>query len=89
MSSKIALTLVAQGERLGRYLVDTNALQWSDIIGLFGLHGLNPVALRVTTQSFASIGREANWHYIIDEIEVTREEVAPSLVEITLEHREP
>lgn len=85
MSRTIALTLVAQGERLGRYLVDTNALSWADIIGLFGLHGLNPVALRVTTQSFASIGREANWHHIIDEIEVEREEMAPSLVEITLE----
>jgi hypothetical protein len=88
MSRTVALTLVAQGEHLGRYLVDTNALSWADIVGLFGLHGLNPVALRVTTQSFASIGREANWPFFLDEIEVTREEVAPSLVEITLEHRE-
>ena len=86
MTRIVALTLVAQGERLGRYLVDTNALQWTDVTGLFGLHGLNPVALRVTTQSFASIGREANWHYIVDEIEVEREEMAPGLVEITLEN---
>lgn len=86
MSHTVALTLVAQCERLGRYLVDTNALHWADIVGLFGLHGLNPAALRVTTQSFASIGREANWHYIVDEIDVEREEMAPRIVEITLEN---
>jgi len=56
-------------ELLGTYIVNTNALRWTDITGLFGLHGIIQVEkIRVKSLTFETIANEKDWPEVLFEL---------------------